>query len=195
MDWLAPLNLTDFTAPEAGLLLGIGLALGIALGTALGWSIRAGIDKRDEAAALKALITDLHLKRPLAPIEPQIIESAGDEARCRRTVLDARDRILETLAHLRTGSPNTDVLMRLSAACTLYLREATRAPELYQFALMDLRETMVDGVKLLSDGRRRVRYLGPGERPPGRPGRPGRGGKARWLGRRGKPGRAAAQKS
>ncbi|MBP3037431.1 hypothetical protein J2M53_14370 [Arthrobacter sp. zg-ZUI100] len=178
MDWLAPLNLTDFTAPEAGLLLGIGLALGIALGIALGWSIRAGIDKRDESAALKALITDLHLKRPLAPIEPQIIESAGDEARCRRSVLDARDRILETLAHLRTGSPNTDVLMRLAAACTLYLREATRAPELYQFALMDLRETMVDGVKLLSDGRRRVRYLSPGERPPGKTGKAGRPAKA-----------------
>lgn len=155
----------------------------LALGAGAGWSTRAGIDRRDESAALNALITDLHLKRPLAPIEPQVIDGAGDEERCRATVLDARDRMIETLAHVRSGSTNTDVLMRMSAACTRYLRESSRAPDRYQFALMELRETMVDGVKLLSDARRRVRYRPPGERSaakpgktlPGRPARPLRG--------------------
>ncbi|WP_461170235.1 hypothetical protein [Arthrobacter sp. Z1-15] len=143
----------------------------LVLGTAAGWSIRAGIDRRDENAALNALITDLHLKRPLAPIEPQVIEGAGDEERCRATVLDARERMIETLAHLRSGSANTDVLMRMSTACTRYLRDSSRAPERYQFALMELRETMVDGVLLLSDAGRRVRYRAPGERSAAKPGR------------------------
>lgn len=143
----------------------------LALGAGAGWSTRAGIDRRDENAALNALITDLHLKRPLAPIEPQVIDGAGDEERCRATVLDARDRMIETLAHVRSGSVNTDVLMRMSAACTRYLRESSRAPDRYQFALMELRETMVDGVKLLSDARRRVRYRPPGERSAAKPGK------------------------
>ncbi|MET4060206.1 hypothetical protein ABIB35_001751 [Arthrobacter sp. UYP6] len=156
MEWLA------ITAPVLGLIVGIGA----------GWSTRAGIDRRDESAALNALIMDLHMKRSLAEIEPRLVPGPDDEARLRSTVLDARDRILETLAYLRSGSPNTGVLMRLSAACTLYLREATRAPEQYQFALMDLRDTMVDGVRLLSDGRRRVRFLAPGERSTPQPGRP-----------------------
>lgn len=155
MDWLA-VSLLAFVS--------------LVLGVGAGWSVRAGLDRRDENAALNALITDLHLKRPLAPIEPRLIDGAGDEERCRATVLDARDRIIETLSHLRSGSANTDVLMRMSAACTRYLRESTRAPERYQFALMELRDTMVDGVKLLSDARRRVRYRSPGERPTAKPG-------------------------
>ncbi|WAP51418.1 hypothetical protein OL239_16590 [Arthrobacter sp. ATA002] len=149
------------------------------VGAGAGWGVRAGIDRRDENAALNALITDLHLKRPLAPIEPRVIAGAGDAERCRATVLDARDRIIETLAHLRSGSANTDVLMRMSTACTRYLRESSRVPDRYQFALMELRETMVDGVRLLSDARWRVRYRSPGERPAAKPGgaaarRPGR---------------------
>lgn len=157
MDWLAAL---------------IPSAVALIMGAGAGWSVRAGIDRRDETAALNALITDLHLKRPLAPIEPRIIDGPGDVERCRAAVLDARDRIIETLAHVRSSSANTDVLMRMSAACTRYLRESTREPEYYQFALMDLRETMVDGVTLLSDARRRVRYQAPGERSTPGPGRP-----------------------
>ncbi|WIB10087.1 hypothetical protein QNO08_03215 [Arthrobacter sp. zg-Y820] len=143
----------------------------LVLGASAGWSVRAGIDRRDETAALNALITDLHLKRPLAAIEPRVVDGADDAQRCRATVLDARDRIIETLAHLRSNSANTDVLMRMASACTRYLRESARAPERHQFALMDLRETMVDGVKLLSDARRRVRYRNPGERSTPKPGR------------------------
>lgn len=157
MDWLAAL---------------IPSTVALVLGAGLGWSVRAGIDRRDETAALNALITDLHLKRPLAPIEPRIIDAARDAERCRSAVLDTRDRIIETLAHLRSSSPSTDVLMRMATACTRYLRESAREPERYQFALMDLRETMVDGVTLLSDAGRRVRYRAPGERPTTKPGRP-----------------------
>ena len=157
MDWLA-ISLLAFVS--------------LVLGAAAGWSLRAGIDRRDENTAMNALITDLHLKRPLAPIEPQLIDGAGDQERCRATVLDARDRIIETLSHLRSGSANTEVLMRMSAACTRYLRDSSRTPERYQFALMELRETMVDGVKLLSDARWRVRYRSPGERPAAERGRP-----------------------
>lgn len=156
MDWLAVSLLA--------------LAL-LILGAGVGWSIRAGIDRRDENAALNALITDLHLKRPLAPIDPRVIDGAGDQERCRATVLDARERMIETLSHLRSGSANTEVLMRMSAACTRYLRDSSRAPERYQFALMELRETMVDGVTLLSDARWRVPYRAPGERPTAKPGR------------------------
>ena len=179
MDWLTAL---------------IPAAAALVLGLLAGWGSRAAIDRRDENAALDALITDLHLKRSLAPIDPCVIVGAGNQERCRGAVLDARDRIIETLAHLRSGSANTDVLMRLSAACTLYLRESSRTPELYQFALMDLRETMDDGVRLLSDGRWRVRYRAPGGRAttaPGRPPsrRPSRGNSSRGNSSRGNPGR------
>ncbi|MDN3483169.1 hypothetical protein QMA10_14725 [Arthrobacter sp. APC 3897] len=156
MEWLA------FTAP----------VLGLVIGMAAGWSTRAGIDRRDESAALNALIMDLHLKRSLAPIEPRVLAGTDGEAALRPTVLDARDRILETLTHLRGGSPDTAVLMRMAAACGLYLRQASRAPERCQFALMELRETLEEGVRLLSDGRRRVRSLPPGERSTAKPGRP-----------------------
>ena len=148
MEWLA------FAAPVLTLILGIGI----------GWSIRAGITRRDEFAALNALIMDLHLKRSLAAVGPRRTPGPDDAARLRTTILDARDRMVETLTHLRSGSPSTGVLMGMSAACTRYLRESARAPEHYQFALMELRDTLVDGVRLLSDGRRRVRYLAPGER-------------------------------
>ncbi|MBO0896158.1 hypothetical protein [Arthrobacter sunyaminii] len=159
MEWLA------FTAPVLGLIVGIGA----------GWCTRSGIDRRDESVALNALIMDLHLKRSLAAIQPQTVEGSDGEARLRPTVLDARDRILETLTHLRSGSANTGVLMRMAAACTVYLRSASREPERYQFALMELRETLDDGVRLLSDGRRRVRGLPPGERSTAKPGqRPSR---------------------
>ena len=76
MEWLA------FTAPVLGLIVGIGA----------GWSTRAGIDRRDESAALNALIMDLHLKRSLAAIEPRVVEGSDGEAMLRPTVLDARDR-------------------------------------------------------------------------------------------------------
>ncbi|WP_104104236.1 hypothetical protein [Arthrobacter sp. 08Y14] len=159
MEWLA------FTAPVLGLIVGIGA----------GWGTRSGIDRRDESVALNALIMDLHLKRSLAAIQPQTVEGSDGEARLRPTVMDARDRILETLTHLRSGSANTGVLMRMAAACTVYLRSASREPQRYQFALMELRETLDDGVRLLSDGRRRVRGLPPGERSTAKPGqRPSR---------------------
>ena len=148
MEWLV------FAAP----------VLALVLGTAIGWSTRAGIDRRDESAALNALIMDLHLKHSLAAIEPHSTLGPTDGARLRSTILDARARMVETLAHLRSGSPSTEVLMRMSAACTRYLRDAARTPEHYQFALMELRGTLVDGVLLLSDGRRRVRFLAPGGR-------------------------------
>ena len=156
MEWLA------FTAPVLGLIVGMGA----------GWSTRAGIDRREESAALNALIMDLHLKRSLAAIEPRVVDGSDGEARLRGTVLDARDRIMETLTYLRAGSANTGVLMRMAAACTLYLRRASREPERYQFALMELRDTLDEGVRLLSDGRRRVRGLPPGERSTAKPGRP-----------------------
>lgn len=156
MEWLS------VSAPVLSLLVGIGA----------GWGTRTGMDRRDESAALNALIMDLHLKRPLAAIEPRVVQGAETEALLRPTVLDARDRILETLTHLRNSSPDIPVLLRMSAACALYLREAALAPERYQFALMELRQTMLDGVRLISDGRRRVRYLAPGERSTAKPGRP-----------------------
>ena len=157
MEWLA------FTAP---------VLVGLIVGMGAGWITRSGLDRRNELVALNALIMDLHLKRSLAAIQPQLVEGGDGEARLRPTVLDARDRILETLTHLRSGSANTGVLMRMVAACTVYLRQASREPERYQFALMELRETLEDGVRLLSDGRRRVRSLRPGERSTAKPGRP-----------------------
>ena len=171
MDWLADfLGSADLTGPAVALFLGVLVGLGA------GWAAKLKVDRRDEKTALAALIMDLHLKRTLAEIEPRPVTGAADEALCRSAILDARESILEALTHVRSGSPNAQVLLRLFLACGRYLRATALDPERYQFELMELRETLVEGVFLLSDGEH-LQNLVPGERPAGPTADPARG---RW---------------
>lgn len=138
---------------------------GIVLGFAAGWLTKQGLARREESRALNELVTYLHLKRMLAPVDPQPAEAAAMEHRFRSSVQDIRENLMETLAHLQPGSNAAEVLMRMSAACNRYLRIAAAEPQRYQFELMELRRNLDEDLRILTDGRRDVQYLGPGEAP------------------------------
>lgn len=148
--------------------------LGVLAGFAAGWGTKRSLNRREESRALNELITYLHQKRTLAPIDPQPSAAGPMEARHRSAVLDLRENLMETLARLTPGSSATAVLMRMSAAGNRYLRDAAEDPERYQFALMELRQNLEEDLRILTDGRRDVRYLSPGEAPERRPGGRGR---------------------
>ncbi|UWX97763.1 hypothetical protein N2K95_03505 [Arthrobacter zhaoxinii] len=153
MDWI-----WDVLGPAGGVLIGFGA----------GWGTRRSRDRRHESRALNQLITDLHLKRTLAPIDPHPAPAGPAEARHRSAVQDLRENITETLGHLEPGSGATEVLMRMAAVCNRYLRDVAKDPERYQFGLMELRQNLDEDLRILTDGRRDVQYLSPGEAPPGK---------------------------
>ncbi|MCC3291795.1 hypothetical protein [Arthrobacter sp. zg-Y1110] len=141
------------------------------IGFGAGWLTKRSLDRRHESRALNELVTYLHLKRTLAPIDPQPAQGGPMEARHRSAVQDLRENVMETLAHLTPGSGATEVLMRMSAASNRYLRDVAADPGSYQFALMELRRNLDEDLRILTDGRRDVQYLSPGEastckRPP-----------------------------
>ena len=146
MDWL--------------LVLTVVVVLGIGFG--MGWFARKAVERREEARTLNELVTYLHLKQTLAPIEPQEVPVGPEVQRARSAVADARETIVESLSHLQAGSGANDVLMRMAAACTRYLRVSGEDPLRYQFELMELRRSLADDLRILCDGRRDVRYRGPG---------------------------------
>ncbi|MCC9205178.1 hypothetical protein [Arthrobacter sp. zg-Y769] len=139
--------------------------LGLLTGFAAGWLTKRSLNRRHESRALNELVTYLHLKRSLAQIEPQPAEAGPMEARHRSAVQDLRENVMETLAHLTPGSGAVEVLMRMSAASNRYLREVAADPGSYQFALMELRRNLDEDLRILTDGRRDVEYLSPGEAP------------------------------
>ena len=138
--------------------------LGVLAGFALGWLAKLAVERRDESRALNELVTYLHLKRSLAPIDPQPAPVGNGELRCRTSIQDIREKIVETLAHVRAASDADEVLMRMTGACNRYLRNAFSDPERYQFELMELRQNLDEDLRILTDGRRSVTYLSPGER-------------------------------
>lgn len=144
---------------------------GVVLGFAAGWLTKRGLARREEARALNELVTYLHLKRMLAPMDPRSAETAALEPRFRSSVHDIRENLMETLARLQPGSTAGEVLMRMSAACNRYLRITAAEPHQYQFELMELRRNLDEDLRILTDGRRDIRYLSPGEAP-GRRDRP-----------------------
>lgn len=138
---------------------------GVALGFGAGWLAKWGLDRREESRALNELVTYLHLKRMLAPTDPQPAAAGPLEARYRNSVHDLRENLMQTLGHLQPGSGATEILMRMSAACNRYLRDVAADPGRYQFELMELRRNLDEDLRILTDGRRDVRYLSPGEAP------------------------------
>ncbi|MCC3273238.1 hypothetical protein MUK71_03785 [Arthrobacter zhangbolii] len=144
---------------------------GVVLGFAAGWLTKRGLARREEARALNELVTYLHLKRMLAPMAPRSAQIAALEPRFRSSVHDIRENLMETLARLQPGSTAGEVLMRMSAACNRYLRITASEPQQYQFELMELRRNLDEDLRILTDGRRDIRYLSPGEAP-GRRDRP-----------------------
>lgn len=138
---------------------------GVILGFAAGWATKWGLARREESRALNELVTYLHLKRLLAPTEPQEGEPGPVEARYRTSVRDIRENLVESLAYLQPGSEATEILMRMSAACNRYLRATRTDPSLYQFELMELRRNLDEDLRILTDSRRDVQYLSPGEAP------------------------------
>ncbi|MCC3279926.1 MULTISPECIES: hypothetical protein [unclassified Arthrobacter] len=147
MDWL--------------LVLTVVLVLAVGFGT--GWLAKASVDRREGSRALNELVTYLHLKQTLAPIEPRAATPGPEVDRARSAVADLREKVIETLAQVHTRSGANEVLMRMAAACTRYLRVAGDDPARYQFELMELRRGLVGELRILSDGRRDVLYRGPGE--------------------------------
>ncbi|MCQ1996889.1 hypothetical protein [Arthrobacter sp. zg-Y1171] len=139
--------------------------LGVLVGFGAGWLAKRSLDRRHESRALNELVTYLHLKRTLAPIDPQPAQGGPMEARHRSAVQDLRENVMETLAHLTPGSGATEVMMRMSAASNRYLRDVAADPGSYQFALMELRRNLDEDLRILTDGRRDVRYLSPGGAP------------------------------
>ncbi|MDM7990690.1 hypothetical protein [Arthrobacter sp. zg-Y877] len=171
--------------------------LGVLFGFAAGWLAKRHLGRREESRALNELVTYLHLKRTLAPITPQPSAAGPMEARHRSAVQDLRENLMETLAHLSLGSAATEVLMRMSAACNRYLRDVAADPGRYQFALMELRRNLDEDLRILTDGRRDVEYLSPGEAPArkgvppssgGKNGKSGTGGKSGTSRKSGMPG-------
>ncbi len=171
MDWL--------------LVLTVGAVLTVGFGA--GWLAHWSVCRREEARTLNELVTYLHLKQTLAPIEPQEVPVGPEVQRARSAVADARETIVESLSHLQSGSGANDVLMRMAGACTRYLRVSSEDPVRYQFELMELRRSLVDDSRILCDGRRDIHYREPGghgsERQHGAghaaPRRPRAGGKRR----------------
>ena len=138
------------------------VALVLAVGFTAGWFAKRSVDRREESRSLNELVTYLHLKQALAPIEPRPLMPGPEEQRARSAVSDAREKIIESLSHLQNGSGANDVLMRMSAACTRYLRASADDPARYQFELMELRRNLVEDLRLLCDGRRDMHYREPG---------------------------------
>ncbi len=138
------------------------VVLVLAVGFVVGWFARWSIDRREESRTLNELVTYLHLKQTLAQIEPRPLLPGPEQQRARSAIADAREKIIESLSHLQTGSGANDVLMRMSGACTRYLRTSSADPERYQFELMELRRSLVEELRILCDGRRDLRYRGPG---------------------------------
>ena len=158
-------------------------ALGLLAGFAGGWLTKRSLNRRHESRALNELVTYLHLKRTLVPLDPRPEQAGPLEARHRSAVQDLRENLMETLAHLTPGSGATEVLMRMSAATNRYLRDVAADPGNYQFALRELRRTLDEDLRILTDGRRDVQYLSPGEAPtPKRPS-PSSSGTTRRSGR------------
>lgn len=143
-------------------LLVVGFVVVLGIGFGAGWAGRWFLDRRSEARALNNLVMYLHMKQSLAPIEPRPVPPGLEVKRARSSVADIREKVIETLACVHDSTGVNDVLMRMSAACTGYLRTALRDPEQYQFELMELRRNLVEDLRIISDGRRDVRYLAPG---------------------------------
>jgi uncharacterized membrane protein YccC len=125
-------------------LFGAGLTVGIA-GVTYFRQLR-----RRNAQLVRNLADDLSTRRALTPIEPRESSADSEDAdRCFRSVAAAAHRISEARDQI---SPDTDLrqaLQRMVVSCVQYKDAVESAPRRWQFALMRLREELLDGTHAL----------------------------------------------
>lgn len=115
----------------------------------------------NEKQALRGLISDLHHRRALAVIHPQIIQHAEknkDFERASLSVIDIRDHIRRTRDQVRPGSLSEDSLSRMIRSCNVYLEKSELTPKFYAYLLMDLKSDLHEGVLAITKHVRLAAY-------------------------------------
>lgn len=118
-----------------------------------------------ENNALRSLIIDLSTRRALAQIKPIKVRKAKecpDYHRANSSILLAKDEVKRARNSIRP-IPELELALRLmTKSCNIYLEDAERDPDRYQFHLMKLKNDLQINIETLHEHRQSVAVLVPG---------------------------------
>jgi hypothetical protein len=123
--------------------------------------------RQRELQAIRSLVGELHRRRALteivAPRRLRRARTLSDYAQAATSVLTMKDEIRRARDSSRSTPKLQEIFASMTRSCNRYLELSAGSPNQYLFLLQSLRQELAQDVRRLTEARRGVPNLAPGE--------------------------------